>query len=94
LKNSSNLAKKTEPRRSTSLREQAAALSRSDYSYAATVGDYSRGATVGDFNGDGIDDVFVANRNQANEVLLGDGQGGFTSTLLPWASTLGRLWVE
>jgi hypothetical protein len=58
------------------------------------VGDYSRGATVGDFNGDGIDDVFVANRNQANEVLLGDGQGGFTSTLLPRASTLGRLWVE
>jgi hypothetical protein len=45
--------------------------------------DDSYGATVGDFNGDGIDDVFVANFNQANEVLLADGQGGFTSTLLP-----------
>jgi hypothetical protein len=44
--------------------------------------DNSYGATKGDFNGDGIDDVFVANRNQANEVLIADGQGGFTSTLL------------
>jgi hypothetical protein len=49
----------------------------------------SYGAIKGDFNGDGVDDVFVANYGQqndvghANEVLLGDGQGGFTSTLLP-----------
>eukprot|EP01046_Picozoa_sp_COSAG06_P121158 COSAG06_NODE_68623_length_213_cov_2.061404_2_plen_41_part_01 len=34
----------------------------------------SLGATVGDFNGDGIDDVFVANNGQANEVLIANGQ--------------------
>ena len=44
--------------------------------------DSSFDGAVGDFNGDGIDDIFVANRDQQNEVLLADGQGDFTSTLL------------
>eukprot|EP01044_Picomonas_judraskeda_P041770 COSAG03_NODE_21183_length_307_cov_3.067308_1_plen_87_part_01 len=44
--------------------------------------DLSTGGAVGDFNGDGIDDIFVANGGQQNEVMLADGQGDFTSTLL------------
>ena len=38
---------------------------------------------MGDFNGYGIDDLFVADYVcEQNEVLLADGQGDFTSTLL------------
>ena len=33
---------------------------------------------AGDFNGDGHVDVFVANGGTANELLAGDGKGGFT----------------
>ena len=53
--------------------------------------DSSNEATSGDWNGDGLDDIFVVNGvadqvygagGTSNEVLLGDGQGGFTSTLM------------
>ena len=45
--------------------------------------EHSRAATSGDWNGDGLMDLYVANSGSENEVLLGDGQGGFASTLLP-----------
>lgn len=38
-----------------------------------------RAAVVADFSGDGTaNDIYVANNGQANELLLGDGDGGFT----------------
>eukprot|EP01046_Picozoa_sp_COSAG06_P119806 COSAG06_NODE_67113_length_252_cov_1.901961_1_plen_83_part_11 len=51
--------------------------------------DGSSGVTSGDWNGDGLMDAMVANSGlgnwgdgSKNEILIGDGQGGFTSTLL------------
>eukprot|EP01046_Picozoa_sp_COSAG06_P030542 COSAG06_NODE_2908_length_6105_cov_9.949384_1_plen_575_part_10 len=44
--------------------------------------DNSYGVTSGDWNGDGLMDAMVANYWGGNEILIGDGQGGFTSTLL------------
>ena len=42
----------------------------------------SRGVTSGDWNGDGLMDAMVVNYGSENEILISDGQGGFTSTLL------------
>jgi hypothetical protein len=45
-----------------------------------TVGAYPYSAAVGDFNGDGIQDLAVANRGSDSvTVLLGNGSGGFTA---------------
>eukprot|EP01049_Picozoa_sp_SAG25_P004265 SAG25_NODE_265_length_10686_cov_15.394163_3_plen_1904_part_00 len=41
--------------------------------------DHSRGVAIQDFNGDGLPDIFVANRGERNELLLGDGKGNFTA---------------
>eukprot|EP01046_Picozoa_sp_COSAG06_P008208 COSAG06_NODE_412_length_16042_cov_52.419934_15_plen_446_part_00 len=43
----------------------------------------SRGVVVCDFNNDGLDDAFIvngANNNAQNELLIGNGHGGFTSS--------------
>ena len=42
----------------------------------------SFGVTSGDWNGDGLMDAMVVNSGSENEILISDGQGGFTSTLL------------
>ena len=53
-----------------------------------------RGVAVGDFNGDGIPDVVVANQNNDNlTVLLGKGDGTFTSASGSPLSTLGETTV-
>eukprot|EP01046_Picozoa_sp_COSAG06_P050461 COSAG06_NODE_7997_length_2307_cov_2.380435_1_plen_458_part_10 len=44
--------------------------------------DSSSGVTSGDWNGDGLMDAMVVNEGSENEILISDGQGGFTSTLL------------
>eukprot|EP01043_Picozoa_sp_COSAG02_P074696 COSAG02_NODE_15070_length_1207_cov_2.448556_1_plen_175_part_10 len=44
--------------------------------------DRSWGVAAGDWNGDGLMDALVANSGSANEILLSDGQGSFTSTLM------------
>eukprot|EP01052_Picozoa_sp_SAG31_P043541 SAG31_NODE_7289_length_1730_cov_3.258737_1_plen_117_part_01 len=42
--------------------------------------DSSTGAVAADVNGDGSIDLFVANSfGEANELLIGDGAGGFTA---------------
>lgn len=41
-------------------------------------GQYSRGATVADFNQDGLIDALIVNSNEANQLLLNDGAGGFS----------------
>jgi hypothetical protein len=44
------------------------------------VGTNPRSVTVGDFNGDGIQDLAIANNSSGNvTVLLGNGSGGFTA---------------
>ena len=45
-----------------------------------TVGEYPRSVAVGDFNGDGQQDLAVANYNSDNvSILLGDGTGNFSA---------------